>query len=296
MEITIIFNDWHKISIIFYTRSFNLSAAFYFLIYRFRSLVFLKTVVRKENIMKTTFLHSKTLPMSAFALIASISVAAANERDGVGNETYTEKKTASEFWADFEQDSEQTWQDSKSAFKDGWIESKLETALILNKHLNPFKINIRVDNSMATLEGDVYSDIDKELAENIALGVEGIDSVSNKINIIEKPAKIAESTAPQGRNFAQYVEDVSTTAAIKTELLASKNIDGLNIDVDTLNDKVTLSGKVKSLEQKALAQAIAAKHDDVKGVVNNLQVKSWSNPKQYVGGISCPFFTYKPKQ
>lgn len=224
--------------------------------------------------MKTTFLHSMTLPMSAFALIASISVAAASERDGVGNETYTEKKTASEYWADFKQDSEQTWQDSKSAFKDGWIESKLETALILNKHLNPFKINIRVDNSMATLEGDVYSDIDKELAENIALGVEGIDSVSNKINIIEKPAKIAESTAPKGRNFAQYVEDVSTTAAIKTELLASKNIDGLNIDVDTLNDKVTLSGKVKSPEQKALAQAIAAKHDDVKGVVNNLQVKS----------------------
>jgi len=224
--------------------------------------------------MKTTFLHSMTLPISAFALSTSISVAAASERDGVGNETYTEKKTASEFWADFKQDSEQTWQDSKSAFKDGWIESKLETALILNKHLNPFKINIRVDNSMATLEGDVYSDIDKELAENIALGVEGIDSVSNKINIIEKPAKIAESTAPKGRNFAQYVEDVSTTAAIKTELLASKNIDGLNIDVDTLNDKVTLSGKVKSPEQKALAQAIAAKHDDVKGVVNNLQVKS----------------------
>jgi osmotically-inducible protein OsmY len=70
------------------------------------------------------------------------------------------------------------------------------------------------------------------------------------------------------------VDDVSTTAAIKAELLASKNIDGLDIDVETLNDKVTLSGKVKSLEQKSLAQAIAAKHNDVKGVANNLQVKS----------------------
>ncbi len=85
---------------------------------------------------------------------------------------------------------------------------------------------------------------------------------------------MAAPTTPTGRSFAQYVADVSTTAAIKTELLASKNIQGLNIDVDTLNDKVTLSGKVKSLEEKALVQAIAAKHDDVKGVVNNLQVKS----------------------
>jgi hyperosmotically inducible protein len=234
----------------------------------------LKTVAGKENIMKTTFLYSMVTSLSAFALLGSMSVVAANEGASANNGTYSEKKPAAEFWAEFKQDSEQTWQDSKSAFKDGWIESKLETALILNKHLNPFDIDIRVDNNMATLEGEVYSNIDKELAENIALGVEGIDSVTNKITLIEKPAKVTESTTPGGRNFAQYVDDVSTTAAIKTELLASKNIDGLNIDVDTLNDKVTLSGKVKSQEQKALAQAIAAKHNDVRGVVNNLQVKS----------------------
>jgi|GEM_PF-1098329 len=224
--------------------------------------------------MKTTLLQSIVVPLSALALTVSNSAVADDAAAGAGSFTYTEKKPAAEFWAEFKQDGEQTWQDSKSAFKDGWIESKLETALMLNKHLNPFEIDIRVDNNKATLEGGVYSEIDKELAENIALGVEGIDSVTNKINVIEKPTNAAESTAPKGRNFAQYVEDVSTTAAIKTELLASKNIEGLNIDVDTFNDKVTLSGKVNSVEQKSLAQAIAAKHDDVKGVVNNLQVKS----------------------
>lgn len=223
--------------------------------------------------MKTASLHSIAVPLSALALAVSISAVAADEKSGTSSSTYIEKKPAAEFWAEFKQDSEQNWQDSKSAFKDGWIESKLETALILNKHLSPFEIDIRVDNNMATLEGEVYSNIDKELAENIALGVEGIDSVRNNINVIEKPAK-TEATPPKGRDFAQYVDDVSTTAAIKAELLASKNIDGLDIDVETLNDKVTLSGKVKSLEQKSLAQAIAAKHNDVKGVANNLQVKS----------------------
>lgn len=225
--------------------------------------------------MKTSPLRFIVMPLSALALTASISVAADNKASGANNNgTYSEKRTAAEFWADFKQDSEQTWKDSKAAFKDGWIESKLETALILNEHLNPFKIDIRVDNNMALLEGEVHSDIEKELAENIALGVEGIDSVTNKINVIEKPAKVAESTTPKGRSFAQYVADVSTTAAIKTELLASQNIKGLAINVDTLNHTVTLSGQVGSLEEKALAQAIAAKHNDVKGVVNNLQVKS----------------------
>lgn len=224
--------------------------------------------------MKIIFPHSIIKSLSALILASSMTTNAANESLSTNSQTYTEKKPAAEFWAEFKQDSEQTWQDSKSAFKDGWIESKVETALILNKHLNSFDIDIRVDSNMATLEGEVFSDIEKELAENIALGVEGIDSVTNKIRVVEKPAKVAQPTTSEGRNFAQYVEDVSTTAAIKAELLASKSIEGLNIDVDTLNDKVTLSGKVNSPEQKALAQAIAAKHNDVKGVINNLQVKS----------------------
>lgn len=223
--------------------------------------------------MKTTFLHSVIMPLGALALTTSISAVASSKEPNLTG-SYTEKKTASEFWSEFKQDSEQTWHDSKSAFKDGWIEGKLATALSLNKHLDSFKIDIHVDDNMATLEGAVHSDIEKDLAENIALGIEGIDSVTNKISVIEKPTGVAESTTREGRSFAQYVADVSTTAAIKTELLASKNVKGLDIDVDTLNDKVTLSGKVKSLEEKALAQAIAAKHNDVKGVVNNLQISS----------------------
>jgi hyperosmotically inducible periplasmic protein len=222
--------------------------------------------------MKSSLLNS-IMSVGTIALITSMPVAA-DESVTNANKGYAEKRTAEEFWAEFKQDSKQTWQDSKSAFKDGWIESKLETALILNKHLNPFEIDIRVDNDTATLEGEVSSDIEKELAENIALGVEGIDSVSNKITVNAKPTNVVNTVPSKSRNFSQYVDDVTTTAAIKTELLASKNVKGLDIDVDTHLNKVTLSGKVASAEEKALAQAIAAKHDGVKGVINNLQVKS----------------------
>jgi hyperosmotically inducible periplasmic protein len=226
----------------------------------------------KENTMKKSLLHSMVLSVGTLVLVASTS-ALAGENPKAHN-SYPDKKTAEEFWSEFKQDSKQTWKDSKSAFKDGWIESKLETALILNKHLNPFKIDIGVDNNIATLEGEVNTDIDKELAENIALGIEGIDSVKNNLKVVKQKTSVTDSTKDTKRDFSQYVEDVSTTAAIKTELLASKNVKGLNINVDTLNDEVTLSGKVNTAEEKALAQAIAAKHDDVKNVINNLQVKS----------------------
>lgn len=214
------------------------------------------------------------LSISMASLALSVSLAThADDSKNPTDKSYSEKRSAAEFWADFKQDSKQTWHDSKAAFKDGWIESKLETSLVLNDHLNAFKIDIEVDNDMATLNGEVYSDIEKELAENIALGVEGIDAVTNNIKVVERPPKTPEPSSPKGRNFAQYVADVSTTAAIKTELLSSPSIQGMEINVDTLNHKVTLSGQVRTLEEKALAQAIAAKHQNVKGVINNLHVK-----------------------
>lgn len=228
----------------------------------------------KENIVRTTLLQSVTTLLGVLTLVTSFSITAENNAVKSSSGAYTEKKTAEEFWTDFKQDSKQTWKNSKAAFKDGWIESKLATALSLNKYLNPYQIDIRVDNNVATLEGKVHSDIDKELAENIALGVEGIDLVTNRIHVVEKPINPTEPTTPKGRSFAQYVTDVSTTAAIKTELIASANVEGLAIDVDTLNNQVTLSGKVDSSAEKALAQAIAAKHGEVEEVINNLEVKS----------------------
>jgi hyperosmotically inducible periplasmic protein len=224
--------------------------------------------------MKTTKSHSVIAPL-AIAVFAAAFTHGAFAADK--EQPYAEKKSANEYWAEFKQDSKQTWKDSKEAFKDGWVESKLETALILNKHLNARDIDINVDNNVATLGGEVHSDIEKELAENIALGIEGIDSVKNNIKVTTKPAATANAkptTTDQRRSFSQYVDDVSTTAAIKTELLASKNVEGLQINVDTYNNVVTLSGKVNNGAQKDLAQAIAAKQSDVKNVVNRLEVKS----------------------
>ncbi|WP_039917784.1 BON domain-containing protein [Cellvibrio mixtus] len=215
---------------------------------------------------------------SAFIFaITMVTISTANAADGT-HDPHVDKQSAQEYWAEFKQDSKQTWKDSKEAFKDGWIESKLETALVLNKYLNTSDIDINVDNNIATLSGEVHSDIQKELAENIALGIEGIDSVKNNLKVVAKPAATANTQSTSGkpprRSFSQYVNDVSTTAAIKTELLASKNVEGLEINVDTYNNVVTLSGKVNSGAQKDLAQAIAAKQNDVKNVVNKLDVKS----------------------
>jgi osmotically-inducible protein OsmY len=71
----------------------------------------------------------------------------------------------------------------------------------------------------------------------------------------------------------QYADDVAITAKVKAELLDSKQVDGLDVNVDSTNGKVTLSGWASSPAEAARAVAIASKVDGVKSVNNELKIK-----------------------
>jgi osmotically-inducible protein OsmY len=59
---------------------------------------------------------------------------------------------------------------------------------------------------------------------------------------------------------------------VKTKLLGNSNTKGLEIDVDTEDDVVILSGRVESTAESDLAEQIALNTGDVKEVRNNLVV------------------------
>lgn len=71
----------------------------------------------------------------------------------------------------------------------------------------------------------------------------------------------------------QYVDDVGITSKVKTELLESKQVDGLDVNVDSMNGKVTLRGWASSRTEIARAGEIARRVDGVKSVDNQLKVK-----------------------
>ena len=67
--------------------------------------------------------------------------------------------------------------------------------------------------------------------------------------------------------------DAATTAAVKTKLLGDTKVAGLNIDVDTKDNVVTLTGTVNSAAEKAEAIRLAKTTTGVKSVVDKLVVK-----------------------
>lgn len=164
-------------------------------------------------------------------------------------------------------------ENAQSALKDAWLDGKLESALLFNEHLNSFAIDTEVKNGVAYLNGAVESDIDRDLAGEIAQSVKGVTKVENALKIDEnKVAKANQSDNDARRGFKQSVANATLTARIKTELLVNSNTGGLSIDVDSNNGQVTLSGQVDSDQEKELAEQIAKNTSGTQSVENNLTV------------------------
>lgn len=163
---------------------------------------------------------------------------------------------------------------AKTAIQDAWIDGRLESAMLFNEHLNPFDIHTDVRNGVVYLTGTVESDIDRDLAGELAQSIDGVIDVKNELVVDETKARDArDSEAKQtDRGFQQSVVDATLTARIKTQLLADSNTSGLAINVDTDNGVVSLTGTVGSDEEKALAARIAENTEGTRSLVNQLAV------------------------
>jgi len=155
--------------------------------------------------------------------------------------------------------------DLPSQLNEARQEGSIWTAFALNKHLSPFKIDVSVEQGTAVLKGKVENEVDRELAERIALDVKGIDKVDNQLEI--DPSVAAEPGAKA--TMAQRFEDATLTATVKSKLLWSSVTEALKIDVDTKDGVVTLKGRAQSPEAKEVAGNLATNTDGVV-TVNNL--------------------------
>ena len=76
----------------------------------------------------------------------------------------------------------------------------------------------------------------------------------------------------------EQMDDGAIATAVKAKLTGDRFSNILNIEVNVTNGIVTLAGEVPNAEVKASAEAEARSVDGVKGVNNNLQVKSPPSP------------------
>jgi hyperosmotically inducible protein len=153
-------------------------------------------------------------------------------------------------------------------------ETQIWTTYALSPYLRANDLKVSVHDGKATLTGKVEESVSKELAEQIALGVNGVKDVDNQIVIqpdYTPPAKSAE------RSFGEVVDDATITSQVKSKLVWSKNSEGMSTNVTTKRGKVSLMGTADSAAAKDLASRLAMNTPGVVSVDNQLVVKS-ANP------------------
>jgi osmotically-inducible protein OsmY len=146
----------------------------------------------------------------------------------------------------------------------------LEVQARLYQELNS-SISVLVRYGVATLEGVVRTEDDRQRAQEIATGVRGVDSVVNQLTVAP-PITVAAidgaelTTTQENANIEDSVAQRLRTDAV----LGSREI---RVIADGLTNTVTLSGSVSTEEEKERAGRIAVSAFPVGQVRNQLEVR-----------------------
>lgn len=152
---------------------------------------------------------------------------------------------------------------SERVRSDATITANLNASYLLSDRLNPFNISISTDGGVVTLGGAVETDFHKQLAEDLALGTQGVSGVVN--NIMVMPTAFSEKDR---RNFREKVRDKRITAAIRSRFIWHRVPSKFKVGIRTINGAVTLHGVVETEEAVEKAEEVAFETKGVE-VVNN---------------------------
>lgn len=142
---------------------------------------------------------------------------------------------------------------------DSVISSTVKSKMIADEFVKARNIDVDVLNGIVFLIGVVESSSQKRMAGDIARGVADVRRVENQL-IVGKTT------------IGQDLNDTVLTSRIRTEMLKNPDIRSTNVDIDTYNDRVTVTGIVSSQTEKNSVLYSIQKVAGNRQIVDNLTV------------------------
>ena len=145
---------------------------------------------------------------------------------------------------------------------DATITAAVKSKLAWSKHTDSLTTSVDTKQGKVKLTGTADSAMAKDLAGKLAMDTRGVVAVDNKLMIGgAKPIAASATASPD-------MADGWITTKVKSTFMFSDNVDGSDISVNTDKGIVTLSGKVDSGAERALAIELAQNVRGVKSVVS----------------------------
>jgi len=155
----------------------------------------------------------------------------------------------------------------KEKTEDARLSIAVKTAIGLNKHFRVFDVKVTAWEGMVTLEGEVASKAQKELAYEIASQVKDVESVKNLIQVNPKKAEGKER-----RTLGETIDDWKIMTSVKSAFSLDRRLEGTHIKVKAYKGVVFLEGTVNEEAQKRLAVRIARDIDQVSEVKDEIKI------------------------
>lgn len=141
---------------------------------------------------------------------------------------------------------------------DATIVAAVKSKLLWSKYADGLLVDVDSNLGRVTLKGTADSGAARELARNLAINTHGVKSVDNQLVINAMKPKSIERTFSDGW----------ITTKVKSTYIYSSNVNGSDITVKSDKGVVTLSGKVKSGAEQALAIELAQNVSGVNSVIS----------------------------
>ena len=90
----------------------------------------------------------------------------------------------------------------------------------------------------------------------------------------EVASQVGQKTAQAARAAEEAISDGSLTAKIKAKMALDDTVKALDLNIDTVDRVVTVSGKVRTKAEHERAMALARETNGVKSVVDKITVET----------------------
>ncbi len=132
-------------------------------------------------------------------------------------------------------------------------------------------IQVTVDRAKAILTGEVPTRAAQELAEEVALSVDGIKSVDNRLRVSPPPGGGAAEKA--GRTMEEETADAYLESKVKRHLYNEIGKRAKDLEVEAVDGVVSLRGTLPDASRKKIALDAATKTKGVTRVIDLIKVK-----------------------
>ena len=144
--------------------------------------------------------------------------------------------------------------------RDAAITSRVAARMRSSAEVRKRDIDVDTQLQSVALRGEVRTEREREAAERIARQTKGVLGVVNQLQVA---GDVPDNDA----------SDLWISTRVNTRMFWNPSIRAGNVDVDTVNGVVYLSGVVRDEEQRRIAESIALGMPGVWTVVNDLELE-----------------------